>query len=166
MATKGNRQLESCITFNHISDELTESQKDELKSYYKTYHKKMWMYKKTYKRLRAWHLLGNISSIVFATGGLASSIATSGVSLLAISSVSVLIQAYMKHKNIDIKLYQCQYAYQTYGHLLTEIRSILRSGQFNQVELLSKLQQNDDFILDNSPILPQKDERKYDKIFK
>ena len=165
MTTKGKQQR-SCITFNHISDELTESQITELKSYYRTCHKKMWMYKKTYKRLKAWQLFGNISSVVFATGGLASSIATSGISLIAIASASVLIQAYMKHKNINIKLYQCQYAFQTYGHLLTEIKNILRSGQFNQVELLSKLQQNDDFILDNSPILMCKLEQKYDKIFK
>ena len=95
MTTKGKRDI---ITFNHISDELTESQIDELKSYYRTYHKKMWMYKKTYKRLKAWQLFGNISSVVFATGGLASSIATSGIGLIAIASASVLIQAYMKHK--------------------------------------------------------------------
>ena len=69
----------------------------------------------------------------------------------------------MKHKNVDIKLYQCQYAFQTYGHLLIEIKDILRSGEFDRTELLSRLQQNDDFILDNSPIV---DKRKYDKIFK
>ena len=58
----------------------------------------MWMYKSAYKRFKKWEFAGNISSIVFATGGIASSIATSGASLLAVSSVSVLIQAYMKHK--------------------------------------------------------------------
>ena len=96
----------SVINFNHISEELTESQITELKSYYRTYHKKMWMYKAAYKRLKAWQLAGNISSIVFATGGLASSIATAGVSLIAIASASVLIQAYMKHKNLEIRLHQ------------------------------------------------------------
>ena len=154
----------SVINFNHISEELTESQITELKSYYKTYHKKMWIYKAAYKRLKAWQLAGNISSIVFATGGLASSIATAGVSLIAIASASVLIQAYMKHKNLEIRLHQVQYAFQTYGHLLIQIKDILRSGQFNESELLSKLQQNDDFILDNSPIV-DKFEKKYDMIF-
>ena len=154
------------FTFNHISQELTESSIDELKSYYKTYHKKMWMYKAAYKRLKAWQLARNLSSVVFATGGLASSVATSGVSLIAVACASVLIQAYMKHKNVDIKLYQCQYAYQKYGHLLIEIKDILRSGQFDRAvkdELLSKLQQNDDFILDNSPLV-DKFEHSYDKI--
>ena len=28
----------------------------------------------------------------------------------------------MKHKNIEIRFYQCQYAFQTYGHLLNEIK--------------------------------------------
>ena len=124
----------------------------------------MWLYKAAYKRLKAWQLAGNISSVVVATGGLASSIATSGVSLITIASASVLIQAYMKHKSVDIKLYQWQYAFQTYGHLLIEIKNILILGQFDRTELLSRLQQNDDFILDNSPIA-DKFERKYDKIF-
>ena len=154
----------SIIDFNHISKELTKSQIAELKSYYKTYHKKMWMYNAAYKRLKAWQLIGNISSIVFATGGLASSIATAGASLIAIAAASVLIQAYMKHENVDIKLHQCQYAFQTYGHLLIEIKDILRCGQFNGSQLLSKLQQYDDFILDNSPIV-DKFEKKYDMIF-
>ena len=76
---------------------------------------------------------------MFATGGIASSIATSGASLLAISSVSVLIQAYMKHKNIEIKLYQCQYAFKTYGHLLNEIKEIMRNGHFDRDDLTKGL---------------------------
>ena len=110
------------IDFNHISNRLSTEEIDELKAYYMSYHKKMWMYKSAYKRFKKWEFAGNISSIVFATGGIASSVATSGASLLAISSVSVIIQTYMKHKKVEIKLYQCQYAFQTYGHLLNEIK--------------------------------------------
>ena len=88
------------IDFNHISNRLSTEEIDELKAYYMTYHKKMWMYKSAYKRFKKWEFAGNISSIVFATGGIASSVATSGASLLAISSVSVIIQAYMKHKKL------------------------------------------------------------------
>ena len=99
---------------------------------------------------------------MFATGGIASSIATSGALLLAISSVSVLIQAYMKHKNIEIKLCQCQYAFQSYGHLLNEIKEIMRNGHFDRDELTNKLTQNDDFILYNKPIVDKWGD-KYDK---
>ena len=34
-------QRKSIFNWNHISDELTDEQIDELKSYYRTYHKKM-----------------------------------------------------------------------------------------------------------------------------
>ena len=117
---------------------------------------------KCIQKIQKMEFAGNISSIVFATGGIASSVATSGASLLAISSVSVIIQAYMKHKKVEIKLYQCQYAFQTYGHLLNEIKEIMRSGHFDRDDLTNKLTQNDDFILDNSPIV-DKWGNKYDK---
>ena len=140
------------IDFNHILNQLSREEIDELKAYYMSYHKKMRMYKSAYKRLKKWKFTGNISSIVFATAGIASSIATSGALLLTISSVSVLNQAYMKHKNIEIKLCQCQYAFQSYGHLLNEKKEIMRNGHFDRDELTNKLTQNDDFILYNSPI--------------
>ena len=158
MQNNSKQKKRLIIDFNHISNLLSKEEIDELKAYYMSYHKKMWMYKSAYKRLKKW----DISSIVFATGGIGSSIATSGASLLAISSVSVVIQAYMKHKNIEIRLYQCQYAFQTYGHLLNEIKEIMRNGHFDRDDLTNKLTQNDDFILDNSPIVDKWGD-KYDK---
>ena len=45
------------IDFNHISNRLSEEEIDELKAYYMSYHKKMWMYKGAYKRLKNGSLL-------------------------------------------------------------------------------------------------------------
>ena len=59
----------SIFNWNHISDKLTEEQIEELKSYYKTYHKKCWAYKQAVKRFKKWKLLGNSLSIIFASGG-------------------------------------------------------------------------------------------------
>ena len=53
-------------------------------------------------------------SALFVTGGLSSSMFTAGISLVASATVSCLVQIYMKHKNFDIKIYQCHYAYQRY----------------------------------------------------
>ena len=78
----------------------------------------MWIYKKAYKSYRKWKLIGNISSAIIAAGGISSSIPTSGISLVAATAVSLFIQIYLKHKNLDIKTYQCHYAFQRYGHLL------------------------------------------------
>ena len=59
-------------------------------------------------------------------------------------------------------MYQCQYAFQTYGHLLNEIKEITRNGHFDRDDLTNKLTQNDDFILDNSQIVDKWGD-KYDK---
>ena len=42
------------IDFNHISNQLSTEEIDELKAYYMSYHKKMWMYKTAYKRFKKW----------------------------------------------------------------------------------------------------------------
>ena len=119
----------SIFNWNHISDELTEEQVEELKSYYYTYHKKCWAYKQALKSFKKWRLIGNSLSIVFASGGFASSIATGGISLIAISTAALLIQGWMKHKNLDLKIQNCTYAYQSYQHLLNQIKDMMRSGK-------------------------------------
>ena len=40
------------FNWNHISDELTEEQIEELKAYYQTDHKKCWAYKQALKSFK------------------------------------------------------------------------------------------------------------------
>ena len=152
------------FNWNHISDKLTKDQVDELKSYYKTYHQKCWEYKQAMKRFKTWKLIGNSLSVIFATGGLASSIATSGISLVGISTAAILIQGWMKHKNLDLKIQNCLFAYQSYQHLLIAIKDMMRSGEYQQNNLLSMMKNIDDFITDTSPVV-DKFMSKYNKKF-
>ena len=150
--------------WNHISDKLTEDQIMELKAYYHTYHRKCWAYKQAVKRFKKWKLLGNSMSIIFASSGLASSIATGGISLITISTASLLIQGWMKHKNLDLKIQNCIYAYQSYQHLLTAIKNTMRGGDFNQSSIHVTMKNIDDYVTDNSPIV-DKFLLKYDEKF-
>ena len=143
----------SIFNWNHISDELSDAQIEELKSYYKTYHKKCWAYKQAVKRFKKWKLLGNSLSIVFASGGSASSIATGGIGLVAISTAALLIQGWMKHKDLDLKIQNCTYAHQSYQHLLNEIKDIMRSGEFNSSHIYNTMKNIDDYVTDNSPVV-------------
>ena len=102
--------------WNHISDELTEEQVEELKSYYQSYHKKCWAYKQALKSFKKCRLLGNSLSIIFASGGIVSSIASGGISLIAISTVALLIQIWMKHKDLILR--------SKIVHMLTKVISI------------------------------------------
>jgi len=143
----------SVFTWNHISKKLTEEQIEELKSYYQTYHKKCWAYKQATKRFKKWNLLGNSLSIIFASGGFASSTATGGISLIAISTTALLIQGWMKHKDLDLKIQNCMYAYQSYQHLLNTIKGMMRSGDFNSSSIHNTMKNIDDYVTDNSPIV-------------
>ena len=46
----------------------------------------------------------------------------------------------MEHKNVDLKLHMTKYAYQSFDHTLSSIKSVLRSGEYNKEELLEKNQ--------------------------
>ena len=151
--------------WNHISNKLTEEQIKEIKAYYYTYHRKCWAYKQAVKHLKKWKLLGHSPSIVFASGGLASSLATGGISLIAISTLALLIQGWMKHKDLDLNIQNCLYAYQSYQHLLNTIKDMMRSGVFEPFYLHITIRNIDDYVADNSPIVDKYLSR-YDEKFK
>ena len=136
-----------------ISEKLNENQIEELKSYYITYHRKCWAFKQAAKRFKKWKLLGDTLSVVFATGGIASAIATSGIYLVAISTTSVIIQCWMKHKNLDLKIQNCTYAYQSYQHLLNTIKDMMRGGDFQPSCLHMMMNNIDNYVTDNSPVV-------------
>ena len=69
----------------------------------------------------------------------------------------------MKHKDVDIKIYLCTYAYQSYEHLI-RIKDIARSGNYNQLSLITTMNNIDNYVTDNSPII-DKLLLKYDEKF-
>ena len=154
----------SCFDWNHISKDLSPEQITELKSYYRLYHKKAFAFKVAYKHYKRCKIIGHGLSILFASGGIISSAVTSGVSLIAISSVAIFIQGYLEHKNYNLKIRDCEYAYHSYQHLLITIKNILRSGNYDSVSLYHQMAGIDNYIIDNSPVV-DKYLMKYDKIF-
>ena len=102
--------------------------------------------------------LGNTVSPLTSSGGIASAIATGGISLVAISTLALLVKGYMEHQNLDIKIQTCTYAYQSYQHLLIMIKNVMRSGAFDKESLIHSMANIDNFVTDNSPVV--------DKFFK
>ena len=140
----------SIFSWNHISDSLTEDQVDELKSYYKAYHRKCWAYKQAVKRYKKFKLIGNTISVLTGTGGIISAVVTGGIALVAISTCALLIKSYMDFQSLDLKIQNCTYAYQSYQHLLNSIKDMLRSGDF-QPSFHTELKNVDDFVTDVCP---------------
>ena len=114
--------MNNIFDWNHISDKLSEDEREELKSYHKVYHRKCWAFKRPLKRYKYLRYFENTVSLLTASGGIATVIATGGISLVAISTVALLVKSYMEHQNLDIKIQTCTYAYQSYGHLLIMIK--------------------------------------------
>lgn len=81
--------MKNIFDWNHVSNDLSDEYIIELKGYYKTYHRKCWAYKRALKRFKKMKLIGNSSSVLFASGGIASAAATGGVALVAVSTVSI-----------------------------------------------------------------------------
>ena len=154
----------SIFNWNHISKDLSEDQVKQLKEYYEVYHKKVWGFKQAYKSYKRKKYIGNSLALMFAAGGISSSIASGGIALIAVSGASILIKGYMEHKNYDMKIEQSKYALQSYDHLLIEIKDILRSGNFDESSLIHKMSGLDNYIVDNSPLI-DKFLKEYNKYF-
>ena len=136
--------------WNHISDKLTEDQVDELKSYYKAYHRKCWAYKQAVKGYKKLKLMGNSISIITGTGGILSAAVTGGIALIAISTAALLIKSYMGLQSLDLKIQNCVYAYQSYQHILIDLKDMMRSGDF-QASIHTEMKNVDDFVTDVCP---------------
>ncbi|KAL9960912.1 hypothetical protein ACROYT_G034420 [Oculina patagonica] len=99
-----------------------------------------------------------------AEGGIVSSISTGGISLVAISTIALLIQGWMHHQNLDLKIQNSTYAYQSYQHLLNSIKNMMRCGVYNPSSIIISMKNIDDYVADTGPII-DKYLRKYDKKF-
>ena len=49
--------MNNIFDWNHISDRLSEDEREELKSYYKVYQRKCWAFKRALKRYKLLHYL-------------------------------------------------------------------------------------------------------------
>ena len=69
----------------------------------------------------------------------------------------------MKHKDLDLKIQNCTYAYQSYEHLLNEIKLMMRSGNFDSPHIYNTMKNIDDYVTDNSPIIDKYSKKKKKK---
>ena len=89
---------------------------------------------------------------------------TGGISLVAISTIALLIQGWMQHQTLDLKIQNCIYAYQSYEHLLNSIKNTMRSGDFILSSIHGTMKNIDDYVADTAPIIDRY-LRKYDEKF-
>jgi len=59
-------------------------------------------------------------------GGIASVIATGGVLGILAAILGMVIETLMDYKNVHNNIVNCKYAYQSYQHLIIQIKTALR----------------------------------------
>ena len=141
--------------FNHISPDLSREEVDELIGYYKTTHQKWFLYKKAYKNYRLIKYVARLISGVIAGGGIASVIISGSVLTIISLSASLLIEIILGYKNVNENMNNCKYAYVSYQHLMIQIKTALRLGQFNSQNIVNAISNLDNFIVDICPLVDQ-----------
>lgn len=155
------------ISFNHISDKLTEQEKDELIALYKTYHLKMICYSYTHKRLRRRFISLQMSSVLLTiTGSIVGAVTLNPIIIGVVTGSGILIQAFLTKYDFQDKVKMSLYAYQTYEKICIQLKSNLRGISYNKTALISDLKVQDDNIIDLCPGIDDKYITKYNRIYK
>ena len=133
--------------FNHISPELNREQVEELIGYYKTTHQKWFLYKKAHKHYKLIKYASRLTSGAIAGGGIASVIVSGSVLTIISLGASLLIEILLDYKNVNENMNNCKYAYQSYQHLMIQIKTALRLDQYNIQNLVNSISNLDNFLL-------------------
>ena len=91
-------------------------------------------------------------------------IATGGVLGILAAIPGIAIEILMDYKNVHINIISCQYAYQSYQHLMIQIKTALRLGRYNREHLVNCINNVDNYIIDTCPVV-DKFKKEYERKF-
>ena len=148
--------------FNHISLDITIEQELELKSYYENCHLKCFLYKKAFQHYKKIKYGCRFVSISLTAGGIASVIVSGGVLGILAALPGIAIETLMDYKNVHNNIITCKYAFQSYQHLMIQIKTALRLGRYDREHLVNCINNVDNYIIDTCP-LEDKFKKKYQK---
>jgi len=101
---------------------------------------------------------------LLTTAGIASDIATGGV-LGILAAVEMVIESIMDYKNINNNIITCKYAFQSYQHLMIQIKTALRLGRYDREHLVNCINNVDNYIIETCPLV-DKFKKKYERKYK
>lgn len=117
--TKERRR--SIFQFNHISKDLTENTKTELKQLYAFYNKKSWCFRQAHNTWKKRNLIINLCSTSLVIIGTITGAITANVIILGVVTGSgVLLKTVSEAKNYKRRTEFAKFAYQNYDKVLKE----------------------------------------------
>ena len=147
--------IQKVISFNHISDNLSDDEIIKLKTLYKSYHRLQMCYKWKYKKLRRLKLSLELSSIALTSvGAIIGGITLNPIILGTLTASGIMIQAYLTKSDLHKRVDMCKLAFTTY----------LRGLPYHETNFLTDLKVLDDIIIDQCPLV-EKYIDKYNKVY-
>lgn len=152
----------SIFNWNHINSNLSEDQMAELKTLYKFYYKKYWIFKACYKHFKKKNLICNIGATTLVITG---EITLNPVILGIVTGADLILKGYSEFKNYNRKIEISKFIYTTYEKILCDLRSFMRGRIYIIEDFLNYLKVLDDVIIDMGLITSDKFEGRYNKKF-
>ena len=103
--------------------------------------------------------------ILLSIGGVIGTGVTLNPVLLSMVAGGLTAQALIKKIEPDLqsKKVMCKFGYNVYMKILNDIKTYLRSGKYNEIELLHDLQTIDNMLQDLMPLIVEKYQKNYIK---
>jgi len=120
----------------------------------------------TYKHFKKVNLTCSISSAVLVVAGATiGALTLNPIVIGCVTGSGVVLKTYCEVKNYRRKIEMSKFAYTTYQKILSDIRFSLRGGNFDEIQFFNNVRLSDDIVIDLC-LLPQKYDKKYNKILK
>ena len=143
------RAKRDVFSFNHIDTSIDEATLIVIKTFYRFYHRRWWIYRKTYRECKRTRLLCKLgSSSLIAAGTIAGGVTLNPVVLGVIAGAGLLLKTFTDYKRFEKKIEMCKYAYTTYEKVLSDLRSCLRGKPFDHDLFVSDMKLIDHSIME------------------
>ena len=138
---------------------------EKLKRLRKTYDKKCWCHKKTFRQFKKRNnLLNGFILLIMAVAMIVGSAGENNYMMIALTALGTLVKGWSDFKKFPNKVEMSKFAYTTYAKCLTEIDSYINGVELEDLQsFLTKMQAVEDTVIDLAPPFSQKCEEDYEK---
>ncbi len=151
------------IEFNHISNDLSEVEKNILVEIFYNYHFKNVCYRMSFRHFKIINIVLNIIAVGFIIGTIVGTITLNPIILGSVTGGGIMLQTALKLKTFERKIEMTKFAYTIYQKVLNQVRGYLRGEQYNYDNLIKEMNWLDDQVTDLCPPMTNKIKDKYNK---
>jgi len=100
--------------------------------------------------------------MILTAGGIVTVIASGGVLGIVAVVPGIATETLMDYKNVHCNIITGKYAFQSYQHLMIQIKTALRFGRYDREHVVKCINNVDNYIIDTCPVV-DKVKKKYER---